>query len=230
MTDGRCLLCGDTYTNQGMVQHLRGCGVEESTAGDVTTIQLRIGGAHRSDYWLHAETDATTTLSELDDFLRDIWLECCGHMSAFTIDDVQYVKPYSEDQPVLGREQRSMEIPLDAVVHGGLEFTYEYDFGTTTELSLRVTELGPYEPGHETIDDELGHDHDAIRLLARNLPPDIECEDCGATATVVCQRCLHDFDATAWLCNGCSDDHECDRPVFMPVVNSPRVGVCGYRG
>jgi len=24
-------------------------------------------------------------LSDLDSFLRDIWLECCGHLSAFEI-------------------------------------------------------------------------------------------------------------------------------------------------
>lgn len=34
------------------------------------------------------------------------------------------------------------------------------------------------------------------------------------------------------LCADCADDHgeECDRPAFLPVVNSPRSGVCGYTG
>lgn len=230
MTDGRCLLCGDTYTNKGMTQHLRGCRSEVLTAGDRMTMQLRIGATRRSDYWLHVDTDATTTLATLDGFLRGLWLECCGHMSAFTIDDTRFVTPYADEQPAGSRDQRSMDVPLTAVVHGGQEFTYEYDFGTTTELSLRVTELGPYESAHEPIDDDLGYDHDAVQLLARNRPPDIECEDCGASATVVCQRCLHDIDASAWFCEECGDGHECERPMFMPVVNSPRVGVCGYRG
>ena len=230
MTDGRCLVCGDTYTKRGMSQHLRGCRTEELTASDVTTVELRIAATHRTDYWLHVETDSTTTLDTLDEFLRDVWVECCGHMSAFTIDDVEFVKPYSEEQSAFGREERPMDVPLEAIVHGGQEFTYEYDFGSTTELSLRVTEMGPYEPGRETITDELGHDHDEITLLARNLPPEIDCEECGASAVVVCQRCLHDPEAPAWLCGTCGDEHDCDRPVLMPVVNSPRVGVCGYTG
>ena len=30
------------------------------------------------------------TLRELDKFLRSAWLECCGHLSHFLIDDVIY--------------------------------------------------------------------------------------------------------------------------------------------
>jgi hypothetical protein len=30
-------------------------------------------------YWMHLEVAAGTTLTILDRFLRDTWLECCGH-------------------------------------------------------------------------------------------------------------------------------------------------------
>jgi len=33
---------------------------------------------------------ARATLTDLDGFLRDIWLECCGHLSAFDIGTVRY--------------------------------------------------------------------------------------------------------------------------------------------
>ena len=44
---------------------------------------LRIGVMHDRDYWLIIECKENTLLQELDQFLRDIWLECCGHMSIF---------------------------------------------------------------------------------------------------------------------------------------------------
>src|SRR5260370_19281758 len=39
---------------------------------------------------MHLELPANATLADLDDFLRDTWLECCGHLSEFTIKDVSY--------------------------------------------------------------------------------------------------------------------------------------------
>ena len=33
---------------------------------------------------------ASDTLADLDDFLRAIWLECCGHLSEFTIGGTSY--------------------------------------------------------------------------------------------------------------------------------------------
>ena len=33
---------------------------------------------------------ATSTLEELDDFLREFWLEFCGHLSDFDIDGTTY--------------------------------------------------------------------------------------------------------------------------------------------
>lgn len=44
----------------------------------------------RARYWLYLEMPARATLTDLDGFLRDIWLECCGHLSAFDIGTVRY--------------------------------------------------------------------------------------------------------------------------------------------
>src|SRR5438045_3051287 len=41
-------------------------------------------------YWLHLEAGPTATLEDLDLYLRRIWLECCGHLSAFQINGVRY--------------------------------------------------------------------------------------------------------------------------------------------
>lgn len=229
MTNGRCTLCGETYTKRGMTRHLRSCKQDHVDAGDRPTFHLSIGDAYRTDYWMHVEIEQETTLAALDEFLRDIWLECCGHMSSFTIDDVEYVKPYTEEESMLGFavERRDMDISLGELLEGGLEFTHEYDFGTTTELSLRVADLGYGDTGDDGLQD---HGYGAIRVLARNEPPEIKCETCGTPATSVCTEHLYRQESEAWLCEDCTAAHECDDHLFLPVVNSPRVGVCGYTG
>lgn len=228
MTDGRCTLCGDTYTKRGMTRHLRSCKQDHLDGDDQPTFHLAISDAHRTDYWMHVEIEQAATLATLDDFLRDIWVECCGHMSSFTIDDVEYTKPFTEEvMPGFGVERRDMDVPLGAVLEGGMEFTYEYDFGTTTELSLRVADLGYGGTGDEHTQE---HGYRAIRVLARNEPPEIECEVCGAPATSVCTEHLYMREGKAWLCEDCTAGHDCDDYLFLPVVNSPRVGVCGYTG
>ena len=229
MTDGRCTMCGETYTKQGMTRHLRSCKQDHVNAGDQPTFHLSIGDTYRTDYWMHVEIEQEATLETLDDFLRDIWLECCGHMSSFTIDDVEYVTPFTEEDSMLGVgvERRDMDVSLGELLEGGMKFTHEYDFGTTTELSLRVADLGYGDTGAEGTQD---HGYRAIRMLARNEPPEIECEACGAPATSVCTEHLYMQAGNAWLCADCTAAHACDDHLFLPVVNSPRVGVCGYTG
>lgn len=229
MTEGRCTLCGETYTKQGMTRHLRSCKKDQMDSGTESTFHLAIGDAYRTDYWMHIEIEHETTLTTLDDFLRDVWLECCGHMSSFTIGDVEYVKPFSEEVAIsgFGVERRDMEIALGAVLEDGMEFTHEYDFGTTTELSLRVVDVGYGATGDEQVQE---HGYQAIRVIARNEPPEITCEACNALATTVCTEHLSMREGEAWLCDGCTAEHECDEYAFLPVVNSPRVGVCGYTG
>lgn len=61
----------------------------------------------------------------LDSFLRDLWLECCGHMSAFSIGQMRY-----SAQPMGHGNQRGMDVRLAAILTEEAEFSYEYDFGT----------------------------------------------------------------------------------------------------
>lgn len=63
-----------------------------------------------------------------------------------------------------------------------------------------------------------------IRILARNNPPVFTCEKCKKIATQTCQLCWDDY------CDNCIEDHGCDDGYDMPLVNSPRTGVCGYVG
>jgi len=165
-------------------------------------------------YWLHIEIPVSATLDDLDGFLRGIWLECCGHLSAFSIhgakyDDERFLDEFSSwDMP-----GQSMNKRLLTVLNAKDAFSYEYDFGSTTYLEGHVLAV---REGY------LGKNK--IRILARNNPYDFECDHCGKTATNTCVEC-EDF-----VCNQCLDSHECGEEMMLDVVNSPRMGVCGYGG
>lgn len=239
MTDGHCVVCGESYTKRGMTRHLGTCLDALPDADGTSLVHLHVTATGRSDYWLHLAVRETTTLDALDEFLRDLWLECCEHMSAFTVGDSQYTRPCSPDgsMPMLGAERRSMDASLATVLDGDAadkrqEFPYEYDFGTTTELSVRVVDTGRWDLATVDLAASEAPTGDGVYLLARNEAPDIDCAECGSAAATVCQPCLFDGGSAAWLCEDCARDHEtdCDRPTLLPRRNSPRTGVCGYTG
>jgi len=163
-------------------------------------------------YWLHLEVRADARLDTLDTFLRNLWLACCGHMSQFCINGEDYVSGAAEE---LGA--RTMHVTLEKVFAPGMTCTYEYDFGTTTALTLRV------------LAERLGtRQREAVQVLARNNPPVFPCVVCGKEATQVCTQCIDEDEG--WLCDACAPEHACGDEMCLPVVNSPRVGMCGYTG
>lgn len=177
-----------------------------------SVFHLVVAGRWSPDYWMHLAVPVERTLSELDSFLRCTWLECCGHLSAFRIGNVSYDAGGMEED-----ESEGLESELGSVIAPGIEFRHEYDFGTTTELLLKV--VGVREGA--------GYGRD-IEIIARNDPPDIRCEACNKPATQVCSQCI--YDGPAWFCDACAKQHECGEEAFLPVVNSPRVGMCAYAG
>ena len=115
--DGICYLCGNTIRKSGMTTHLK---KEVCPAGDVQLCNLlKIEDQYNKDYWLYLDIPATSALSSLDRFLRNIWLECCGHMSQF----------YLPDDQVVGKTNRI------SILSRGKKLCYDYDFGTPTSLS-----------------------------------------------------------------------------------------------
>ncbi|MEE4359333.1 MAG: hypothetical protein V2I97_22875 [Desulfococcaceae bacterium] len=154
-------------------------------------------------YWLQLKVAADAQLEDLDQFLRQIWLECCGHLSAFSIN----------------RKELSMNKVVGKIFKPGMELLHEYDFGSTTELQIKVIDKyeGPMAKNK------------AVEILARNAEPEIPCSECGAVPAVeICTECMWDGDG--WLCKKCAKKHGCGEDMFLPVVNSPRTGVCGYTG
>ncbi len=232
---GKCRCCGESFDKSRMSTHLKTCaklaGASASpTPRSARSFHLVVEARYSPHYWLHLEVPATARFGDLDRLLRDIWLECCGHMSAFRFPRPRVPFRASgnfaqllaaaaahsfEDE--MDDEQRLMGVPVGKRLQPGAKLEYEYDFGSTTELVIRVLGERPCSLPKPR-----------IRLLARNEPPEIRCTVCGKPATTICTECECQGDDA--LCKACAADHECGEEMFLPIVNSPRTGVCGYCG
>lgn len=198
---GNCYLCGEELGKTAMKNHLLKAHGEP--AGEQECYLLRIEGAEYKDYWLYADVPAEKSLSAVDTFLRKIWLECCGHLSAF--------HGAGRSEIAMSRKLSSFSVE-DRILH-------EYDFGTTTETVVTVA-------GMMRRKSQRG----IVRLLARNIPPEFECGECGAPATFICPECRY-TETSSYFCDECAEMHESDEDHRMlPVTNSPRNGECGYEG
>ena len=227
---GECALCGAEFGKAQMTRHLEKHQKEQQAAPGLRAnrFHLIVEGRHAPEYWLHLDVRADATLKDLDGFLRGIWLECCGHLSAFTINDISYDvtgqdNPEEEEEAgdsfhglvFGGPPPKSMHVWLSEVLTPGMKFMHQYDFGSTTELKLRV--VSEHEGSAVPAD---------VLTLARNVAPEVECETCGQPATLpgvdedgeyreLCKKCAKRAKLDEWL---------------LPVVNSPHTGVCGYVG
>jgi len=222
-----------------MTNHLKSCWKQHTIAvpGKPTLrwFHLVVEARYAPDYWMHLQASANGTFGDLDELLRAIWLECCDHLSAFEFPvkrklhrraapgDIaaMFEELVREAQPSISDDDASgdalMGEPLGSRLKPGVVFSHQYDFGTTTELALRVA--GEY-PAPAL--------RGALKLLARNEPPAIPCSVCAKPATQLCQQCVED--GVGEFCDACASQHECGEEMLVPLINSPRTGVCGYCG
>ncbi len=240
-TKGKCLFCSEEFSGSVIGRHLQTCKEKTNhsekygteTADNYNTIFLvKVFSSERPEYWLFIEARGTATLKQLDTFLRNIWLECCGHLSQFIINNIHY-ESQTPDEPnnefasgALKKMFPDLDIPeikntdmkhrLIDILTPTLTFRYEYDFGTTSELVLKV------------IESRQGELKKAVRLAARNEPPVFACTVCGKQAKEVCAQCIWERDAL--FCDNCIKKHSCGEDMALPIVNSPRSGLCGYSG
>ena len=222
ISSGNCELCGKSYRKSGMTRHLKSCltrtGPKDESSGKpgrrTKSIHLLVEDTYRPEYWLHLAMPARSNLEDLDQYLRDIWLECCWHLSTFDIHRTFYDRVLFEDDLFLMLDdQQGMDVALGRVAPVGARFRHLYDFGTTTELAIRsLAEVDGWT--------------EEICLLARNHAPAINCSICGAPAMWVGPSEDDWIAMTAGLCDACAATSE----YRLPIVNSPRSGVCGYDG
>ena len=221
---GKCKFCGKQYTFSYMNKHLPTCKERQSQLAADTGMkqcgyfELAICFAYSRDYWMFIEIKDTATLRDIDTFLRDIWLECCGHLSAFDIDGISYdIDP--EESSAWGEPARSMNCKLSTVLRKGMTFGYEYDFGDTTVLTITVVNYRIKNWKKEK-----------LTILSRNNPHEYVCEECGEKpAALLCAMCYCEG-GYGFLCEDCGKTHSCGEEMLLDVCNSPRMGVCGYCG
>jgi transcription elongation factor Elf1 len=198
---GRCYVCGKEFTGPAMRNHI--VKAHSMTEEPEECLLLKVEGTYDKKYWLYLDMPKRSALSRLDNFLRKIWLECCGHMSEFHIN-------YSVEIPM------NIKIGELNKIEIGPRFEYLYDYGSTTHLSIAI--MGeirrPKQKG-------------AVRLLARNNPAVFTCMECGKPAAYVCT--MYECGDDAFFCEQCGDEHE-HGDTLLPVADSPRMGVCGYCG
>ena len=199
---GACTNCGKEFSKRAMRSHVATCFAPAKDGIKETIIQLLVAPPRGSDYWLYLDVKATVALTRIDEFLRNIWLECCGHLSCF-LDNK--------------KEVPKRRLVGDCFYENNVKLDYEYDFGSTTELTIKAVRRRQGVIGKRLVE-----------LLARNNPPVFKCYKCGKPAEVLCQYCMDD---DFFFCIEHAEEHGCANPdEYLPVVNSPRMGVCGYTG
>ncbi|MGH4137903.1 SEC-C metal-binding domain-containing protein [Clostridium sp.] len=217
---GRCYYCNEKLSERTIKRHVKGCKLrkgklEEDMASSKKTKSqyvLSIVPQYGSkEYCLYIAINIESTLKNLDSFLRNIWLECCGHLSSFIIGDVNYDSSVDKDSEFFYNDE-TMDFTLRQIISVGDKFRYDYDFGSTTTLKLEV------------IDEYLtGEKHSEIEILARNEEIQNFCANCNKKAR------YFDYEEEEFFCEDCIDE-AADMVGEFEYTNSPRDGVCGYEG
>lgn len=205
--EGICCYCNEVVTKRTIRKHLEKCkdkilfDSQFNKENNFKFFRLIVEGTYAPSHWILVEVSSVLTLKKVDQFLRDVWLECCGHLSAFSIK----------------RTEIAMNKKLYDVFQKGLSLDYEYDFGSTTNLKIKVL---------SQIDSS---DEKPIRILAMNKKLEILCSACGEKLSIYdCIICGEE------VCESCAKTHKCfideGEEYIAERVNSPRSGVCGYEG
>jgi hypothetical protein len=197
-----------------MTKHLSACPkrqamiaqAERRKARREKLYHLRVQDAWGGDFWLELETRGTATLKDLDHYLRAIWLECCGHMSRFSIGGWKGAE--------IAKSKR-----VEEVFRRGITLTHIYDFGTSSEILIRYVKAREGKP-------TTPH---PIALMARNVQPQAICVECKRPAVWLCMECVIEDEIWGFLCQEHVESHPHEgygEPIR--IVNSPRLGMCGY--
>jgi hypothetical protein len=254
VSTGLCEYCKETIAKSGMTRHLKACKARKATyereldSGGKrleTLFHLSVTCDYAAEMWLHLEIPASATLLDLDHYLREIWLECCNHLSMFKIKGKRYevdrmygykmdldfddeddaTKTPSSNDPFFNffgmrlQTFRMSRKKLSDALEQGQVFDYEYDFGSTTALKLKVQNTRQGLP-------EKSKYH--VRLLARNLMPEVKCQECDKNpATIIDLEAI--YDGKGLICKACARKRKLE-DMILPLVNSPRAGECGYTG
>lgn len=181
---GKCYYCNKELTEKTIKRHMKNCSemerkIEELSAVDkkqrkqfILSIKPKYNG---NEYCIYLSIDENLSLIHIDQFLRDVWLECCGHLSAFKISGRFY-------------QDYSMNTKLKDILVVNDKFEYEYDFGSTTYLNLEVIDIIKVPASFSQME-----------IIARNHEVKHFCEICGNDAE------YFNYENDQWECKKCID-------------------------
>lgn len=217
--EGKCYYCKETFAGNSISRHINSHlkTIEKDNQSKKKSYHIKITGDYF--YFLNLLISENTTLNSLDTYLRKIWLECCGHLSSFEIKGKQRIIDIWSDSDDYGI---NMDTKVGHLFKKGLKLNYQYDFGSTTNLEIKIV-------NEYFLEDKKSN----ILLLSRNEPLNISCDLCKKKPAQV--MCILWHDNETMFCNSCKKKHskKCDDFADygeMDIVNSPRMGVCGYDG
>ena len=258
---GWCFLCGRVYTKAGMARHVRKHLRERQ--GDTPLVWLRVtddtpwAPLPSQLFWLDLEVPLDLPLVNLDDFLRAVWVECCGHLSHFvaTYQDATIYFEVHPSGPVPTKEDFEEDIRLygepvpDSSAPLWVQFAQAFPGPGGVEMPANLFTVGDLAQ----VVDEFAYKYDfgttttlnlrvlarytgphpegtpPIRVLSRNLKPRIPCEVCGQPSAYLA---ADDKGNIRPLCQQHADEayDKGEVEYLYPLVNSPRTGLCGYDG
>ena len=99
-----------------------------------------------------------------------------------------------------------MTVQVRKLFAPGLQIPYEYDFGTTSELVIKVVGERQGKPTTKN----------PIVLMARNKFQPPPCAECGQPAEWVCVECVWEDDSSPMFCQEHADEHEHDE-MLIPL-------------
>ena len=165
-SEGKCLYCNQMLSKKEIVKHLAKhlSEKEKTDAGDKAQTYCHIE-VEASEMFLHLLVKGNTTMQKIDDFLKDIWLECCGHLSEFGSKTIKV----------------KMSHKVKDVFEPKVKIYHDYDFGTTTRVFLKG--LKHYQLNLK----------ENIILLSRNEPLKIMCASCKKEPAInICSVCCYE--------------------------------------
>ena len=134
---GICYYCNKELTERTIKRHMKTCSEIEKVIEEKKTechivrnqYVLSIKPKYDKDkYCMYLSIDGDLSLKHIDKFIRDIWVECCNHLSMFKISGCIF-------------HQDDMAVTINEIISEGSKMEYIYDFGSSTELELEVVEI-----------------------------------------------------------------------------------------
>ncbi|GAA0122440.1 MAG: hypothetical protein KID00_14210 [Clostridium argentinense] len=224
---GKCYFCGREITSGGGANHIKNCKnrlsiIEKNNniAGrNVEKFILLIKDKYIKDFWMYISMEKNAKLKDLDNFIRHVWVECCYHLSCFNIRNKTYGESRIEDG-IWDDYDGNLNIKIKNLVQIKSIFEYEYDFGYTTYLTIKVID--------EFSDIKTKN---SIEILARNNEPTVKCSDCDKNAKY--EFIDNDEGFKKYLCDECIKNYNQSEDNYLEEIeftNSPRFGICDYEG